>query len=233
MIKFFRKIRYDLMGENKTGKYLKYASGEIVLVVIGILIALQINNWNQHQILSRKTDTFLLNLKSDLENDYKQINRVIKIQSERFLFLDSILQIPEHNIDSSMDRVVTGRNETFFPLNGNYKSGSEEGLINNLKNEELRLAIINLYEHHYIRLQYNGEINDHRHEQIEWHSRAYIDPNILGLNFIPDALQNPDFLDQLAYLNKFARIYSNRAKSIEVEMKRIIDLIAIELGGEQ
>tara|TARA_R110002051_G_scaffold313163_1_gene388974 strand:- start:6431 stop:6565 length:135 start_codon:yes stop_codon:yes gene_type:complete len=44
MIKFFRKIRYDLMGKNKTGKYFKYAIGEIVLVVIGILIALSINN---------------------------------------------------------------------------------------------------------------------------------------------------------------------------------------------
>jgi len=44
MIKFFRKIRYDLMKKNKTGKYFKYAVGEILLVVIGILIALQINN---------------------------------------------------------------------------------------------------------------------------------------------------------------------------------------------
>jgi len=44
MIKFFRNIRQNLIMENKTGKYLKYAIGEIVLVVIGILIALQLNN---------------------------------------------------------------------------------------------------------------------------------------------------------------------------------------------
>ena len=60
MIKFFKKIRYNLMSENKTGssaetsvkagKYLKYAIGEILLVVLGILIALQINNWNQERI---------------------------------------------------------------------------------------------------------------------------------------------------------------------------------------
>lgn len=49
MIKFFRKIRYDLMEKNKTGKYIKYAIGEILLVVIGILIALQINNWNEER----------------------------------------------------------------------------------------------------------------------------------------------------------------------------------------
>jgi len=47
MIKFFRKIRYDLMEKNKTGKYFKYAIVEIVLVVFGILIALGINNWNE------------------------------------------------------------------------------------------------------------------------------------------------------------------------------------------
>ena len=47
MIKFFRKIRQNLLMENKTSKYFKYAIGEILLVVIGILIALSINNWNE------------------------------------------------------------------------------------------------------------------------------------------------------------------------------------------
>ena len=49
MIKFFRKIRYKLLSEKKTSRYLKYAVGEIILVVIGILIALQINNWNENR----------------------------------------------------------------------------------------------------------------------------------------------------------------------------------------
>ena len=49
MIKFFRRIRFDLMEKNKTGKYLKYAVGEIILVMIGIILALQINNWNEAQ----------------------------------------------------------------------------------------------------------------------------------------------------------------------------------------
>ena len=46
MIKFFRQIRQNLLTQNKLSKYLLYAVGEIVLVIIGILIALQINNWN-------------------------------------------------------------------------------------------------------------------------------------------------------------------------------------------
>ena len=49
MIKFFRKIRQDLLSTGKTGKYLKYAIGEILLVIIGILIAVSINSWNEEE----------------------------------------------------------------------------------------------------------------------------------------------------------------------------------------
>ena len=67
MIKFFRKIRYDLMDKNKTGKYLKYAIGEIVLVVIGILIALSINNWNEDNKEHIQEQIYLKNLQIDLK----------------------------------------------------------------------------------------------------------------------------------------------------------------------
>ncbi|REG87831.1 DUF6090 family protein [Winogradskyella sediminis] len=74
MIKFFRKIRRNLLSEGKTRKYFKYAIGEIVLVVIGILIALQINNWNEN----RKSDNILKNyynqILKDLAKDYNLIN---------------------------------------------------------------------------------------------------------------------------------------------------------------
>ena len=69
MIKFFRKIRYDLIGENKTGKYLKYAIGEIVLVVIGILIALSINNWNENRKRDEIRKNYYHQLVIDLENE--------------------------------------------------------------------------------------------------------------------------------------------------------------------
>jgi len=72
MIKFFRKIRQKLLTENKFSKYLIYAFGEIVLVVIGILIALQINNWNQSKqektSLSEYLTSIAQNIKVDIEN---------------------------------------------------------------------------------------------------------------------------------------------------------------------
>lgn len=61
MIKFFRKIRQNSLSEGKTGEYIKYAVGEIVLVVIGILIALGINNWNSKRVNTVKKKDYLRN----------------------------------------------------------------------------------------------------------------------------------------------------------------------------
>ena len=66
MIGFFRKIRKQLADDNKPLKYMRYAIGEIVLVVIGILIALSINNWNEQRITKEKERFALEEIKSDL-----------------------------------------------------------------------------------------------------------------------------------------------------------------------
>jgi hypothetical protein len=82
MIKFFRKIRYDLMEKNKTGKYLKYAVGEIVLVVIGILIALSINNLNETLKQKETTNSIYSIVKEDLNNDISEIDSFLKDYNE-------------------------------------------------------------------------------------------------------------------------------------------------------
>lgn len=73
MIKLFRKIRHNLLAEGKTGKYLKYAVGEIILVVIGILIALSINNWNEKRKLKNEEIKILKELRAALVSDKEDI----------------------------------------------------------------------------------------------------------------------------------------------------------------
>lgn len=73
MIKFFRKIRQKLLSEGNTGKYLKYAFGEILLVMIGILLALQVNNWNEERKNNRIRKSYLENLKVDLKKDLENL----------------------------------------------------------------------------------------------------------------------------------------------------------------
>lgn len=77
MIKLFRHIRKSLLEQNKMGKYFRYAIGEILLVVIGILIALQINNWNQRRIALEEETQILANLKSEFEQNKKELGNAI------------------------------------------------------------------------------------------------------------------------------------------------------------
>ncbi|GGG35185.1 hypothetical protein GCM10011414_00740 [Croceivirga lutea] len=99
MIKFFRKIRSKLLSEGKTGTYFKYALGEIILVVIGILIALQINNWNE----KRKTNTILENyyhqIITDLAKDYNSMHYVLINLESNYLatYNEFIEKLPTQN----------------------------------------------------------------------------------------------------------------------------------------
>jgi Family of unknown function (DUF6090) len=79
MIKFFRKIRQNMINENKVSKYMLYAIGEIVLVVIGILIALQINNSNEQRKLNKQEHYLLLQMQEEFKQD--------SIKLERYVFL--------------------------------------------------------------------------------------------------------------------------------------------------
>jgi len=83
MIKFFRKIRCELMEQNKTGKYLKYAIGEIILVVIGILIALSINNWNTSRINNDLERFYIQGIIHDIEADVVKLNVNISLDSQK------------------------------------------------------------------------------------------------------------------------------------------------------
>ncbi|MFT4696459.1 MAG: uncharacterized membrane protein YgaE (UPF0421/DUF939 family) [Urechidicola sp.] len=82
MLKFFRKIRQKMLTENKFSKYLIYAIGEIILVVIGILIALWINNWNNERIVDYQTTNFLKSIKEDLIADTLAFDKRIEHYKE-------------------------------------------------------------------------------------------------------------------------------------------------------
>ena len=78
MIPFFRKIRKQFADDNKPLKYMRYAIGEIVLVVIGILIALSINNWNETRIKSDKEVIVLANIHKEFKENKVQLDTVLK-----------------------------------------------------------------------------------------------------------------------------------------------------------
>lgn len=83
MIKFFRNIRKNLLNEGKTSKYFKYAIGEIVLVVLGILIALQINNWNIERTDKIRETKYLKNIKLDLQKDLTSLTYQLEFRRRK------------------------------------------------------------------------------------------------------------------------------------------------------
>ena len=105
MIKFFRHIRKNLLNEGKTSKYFKYAIGEIILVVIGILIALQINNWNELRKYDRLKDNYLERLISDIKKDTININYVVSEIEKNQICISQIIK----SLNSESDDAVLFR----------------------------------------------------------------------------------------------------------------------------
>jgi hypothetical protein len=93
MIKFFRKIRYDLMNQNKTTKYFKYAIGEIILVVVGILIALYLNNQQEAYTIQKRQENYLRQIRGEMINNLKSIEIEMDELSQKIENAYKVLQI--------------------------------------------------------------------------------------------------------------------------------------------
>lgn len=147
MIKFFRKIRYDLMERNNTGQYLKYAIGEIILVVIGILIALQINSWNQYKQNRQQEQQILSQLLKEYSNNLSQIDQKIDIRNEMLTSSFELLQyrtedlerIEQDSLDFHLFRISI--RPTFDPELSVSNELINSGKLYLLENNELRNSI--------------------------------------------------------------------------------------------
>ncbi len=147
MIKFFRKIRYDLIKKNKAGKYFKYAIGEIILVVIGILIALQINTWNQNKLNIEKQTGILKTLLTELKKNQQQINAIVMdyewiYSSSEYLslnFNEDLKKLPNSRLDSLFGGVIYI--PEYYPTTSVMDLVISTGQIQLIKNDSLKLAI--------------------------------------------------------------------------------------------
>lgn len=150
MIKFFRHLRQKQLFENKFGKYLFYAVGEIVLVVIGILIALQINNYSEHKKERNKEITLLSNLSKEIELDIRQIENNTALSNERLNRLDNTLQLLKETND--IDKFSFIQQSFEFVIDQYFKSNSgifdeavSSGKMSYIQHESLRQNIFDYY----------------------------------------------------------------------------------------
>lgn len=152
MLKFFRNIRKKLLSEGKTARYMKYAFGEIVLVVIGILIALSINNWNTNRLDHIKEQSLLIELKSDYLANVTEIEGILNNMIAHNEAYERIFDYLDHNkpIDNNLKEsfsLIQGIG-VFNSSNTTYKFIENNG-INLLRNPVIRKDATILYDEYF------------------------------------------------------------------------------------
>ena len=144
-------MRYDLMGKNKTGKYLKYAIGEIILVVIGILIALQINNWNENRKSKTIEKEYLNGMLRNLKSDINELDRHIGLDTIRFDAYTYLIRTFSSNSSTSIEQeIVSNINSImtqhwFEGQNTVFEDMKSSGKLYFITSDTLRIAIQKYY----------------------------------------------------------------------------------------
>ncbi|EDY85025.1 hypothetical protein VDG1235_4659 [Verrucomicrobiia bacterium DG1235] len=200
MLKFFRKIRQKLLAEGKLKSYTFYAIGEIILVVVGILIALQINNWNEVRKERAREVDMLLELREALSRDSTNFRRVVEdlVRSqkayERLMEFANSEPMEDEELRETLGTAFVIYN--LRPLASAYETLKTSGLT--LSDQNLRITMGTYYEND---LVFVSEIFD----DCKWYfleymvpiSREYIDSFEIGVRAVPRDPNNPDFKAEL------------------------------------
>jgi hypothetical protein len=147
MTRIFRNVRQKLASENKVMAYLRYAIGEILLVVIGILIALQINNWNEHRKENVKIKTYLKSMQVDLNNDINRFDLIINA-SNKLIRANSLVFRNKNYQTQPIDSIVLTISSYFNDYkiyDQTFQKIKNSGLADQLGSKELNDAINNYY----------------------------------------------------------------------------------------
>ena len=239
MIKFFRKIRQRLLTENKFSKYLIYAIGEIVLVVIGILIALQINNWNESRKLENDKLKLMLNLKKELSINSKSLESHFLGLRKNNYQLNKVINFSAGKLELPIDSLRYYVANLIYPVDVSILNSVQEEAISAGKFEILsdslkyRLSLLKDYT------ESRTEINKKLTDLILNESTEGTDL-ILSLSAFPDIPEkfyvqqptsmHPDFIkndDELVNLIKSSKTYS---KIFQIYYLSISDQLWIKYG---
>ncbi|MDY2587944.1 hypothetical protein [Winogradskyella aquimaris] len=253
MIKFFRKIRQKLLSENKFGKYLTYAIGEIILVVIGILIALALNNWNSNRLSIDRNNTLLIKLSKELDLNIERaasldsfdLNGGFKIKLK---FTDSIFNLLDKNLATNHLDYITSDLIFYintFNLNTSvFQELKNTGSLYSIGSDSLVTQIQKYYQlcdrESYYNLEYSQNVNTLRFRCYDkWNDFKYLykkDPNeaIKHHPWIanPRSLEFIQFRQFVAAARSHHGLMSFKLNGIIKEAEKLKKLIASEQNKE-
>ena len=248
MIKFFRKIRQNLLMENNTGKYFKYALGEIILVVIGILIALQINNWNENRKAKAREVEILKDFKKELQFDIHQIDSIYMQYGRVKTAINQVLKHLEEDLpySDSLDYYLFDTALVYDAgglTDGTYETLKSTG-FDLITNKEIRDLIIlvyeefnpwmNSWEQRYINMIFNAKRNLFNSRFIDSWNGDYKNRNVIGtmkpVNY-EDLKKDNEYKYYLrTQLNDLGWLVYKPAENTQIECKKLLKLIESELN---
>jgi hypothetical protein len=248
MIKFFRKIRQNIIKDlpaakagNKVSRYLFYAIGEIILVVIGILIALSINNWNENRKIAKVQIAILKGIQNDISKDTIDINfniRSIKNSVYRdSLLLNHLIEQKEQS-DNFVNLIVrtTNSGNTLALQSTYYNEAKVKGLVI-IENKVLRETIGRLYEFDYIYILEMENKNPIFQFNINLRKKLlkFVSINRDG-KFISDSDYNELISDQKLHyylsdvMNKRKYMLKNQYLPLIDKINNTLDLLSMEIS---
>ncbi|MCA0133803.1 DUF6090 family protein [Winogradskyella alexanderae] len=237
MIKFFRHIRKSLLEQNQMGKYFKYAIGEILLVVIGILIALQINNWNERRKATIEGLVLLENIYEDIKYNLDKIDFVYawdSTQNDRNKKLIQLLFDQNSTYHDSLEIYFGSvtRYEVFSPRRTAYETLKTKGL-ELIRNKTLRSKITELYDEVYVLndmvLEFRKEIHL-KHVPIFNNRFLTLDEVEYKVPIDFNSLKNDKkFINTLSYILAESDNFLEHHNNMRAQTKQLRDIIFEEL----
>ena len=240
MIPVYRKIRKQMADDNRPVKYARYAIGEILLVVIGILIALQINNWNEGRKQRQVELKYFYNLKNDLLADEQLMDAMIdlsrtKVKAAKSVKIkadsDSIGSVYDFT-DEMLTLIFVGE---FRPNDNTYEEMKSSGNFSSIGNDDLKLKLMNLKKtyleiesiHKHMRNDYDVFLEDFE-KYVDWGKYYDLEKsNIPNIDFRFDSIyieSHKEIMEQEIrelYKNK---IFLNNIFLLEINYNYIIDV---------
>lgn len=208
MIKFFRHIRKKLLTENKIGDYLIYALGEIILVVIGILIALQVNNWNLQNKINKEEQIYLSALIENVDQDISELQWLIRNDSLS-LIANKILLSAFENDSIRRDKsalqfnfIQTSFINSFSPNQPVFNQLTSTAKLNYISNDSIKNQIQEYYDGVEFLVRMDSK-NDNVLIDLGISIMKYSDGNSMLQSTIPEfaRLELDDFDNSIFYKN--------------------------------
>lgn len=244
MISVFKTIRHKLSNERKFFQYARYAIGEILLIVIGILLALYLNNLNEKENIRQNEIKVLMEISSNLDGSISAFERTIQTEKDYLAFNKKILEHFEERLpyDPAMDMAFG----TYFwtistnPVTGAYEHLKEKGL-DLIESDTLRQSISFLFESEFTILKEENEFWSNSFQQnISYpyhvkHFRKYFPENNASNYEYARPVNYSELREDPYFLNINTEIISNRSwniRSLEnliLKMEELKKLIQLEL----